>query len=332
MIIAASQCGADVCSSHTLDERDRWQRGHNLFVMPWIPDKTDSISIGTIGTNFGGQAVESDSLQILDGEINLQVDLSGGHIGIGVLRPWSRSYCLEPLPPGDYEIIRRTQLTATAGADPETITRQSLLRVIEAQIDDPAFSLRWIGPAGTRTTTTGNCGHATVRTVTLIANVAGQAPELLISFPSVEMSVSDSWRAEGCVVSTQATDTLSARCSSTTQFHAGDEVVRFRVTFLEAFSGLADVALHYATESGDQHTRARALADLVERQGLFDLDWDAKVDFDDFFTFADVFGRADIRLDENANGQVDFDDFFVFANRFGLSYDQYFGPVVTEEE
>ena len=48
------------------------------------------------------------------------------------------------------------------------------------------------------------------------------------------------------------------------------------------------------------------------------------VDFDDFFLFADNFGRTeadddwDPAIDIVANGAIDFDDFFLFADNFGL--------------
>lgn len=54
-----------------------------------------------------------------------------------------------------------------------------------------------------------------------------------------------------------------------------------------------------------------------------DLDGDGSVDFDDFFLFADVFGKTaadtdfDPGADLNIDGEVDFDDFFIFADAFG---------------
>ena len=41
------------------------------------------------------------------------------------------------------------------------------------------------------------------------------------------------------------------------------------------------------------------------------------VDFDDFFIFADAFGKSDGEIDLNGDGMVDFDDFFMFADAFG---------------
>ena len=48
-----------------------------------------------------------------------------------------------------------------------------------------------------------------------------------------------------------------------------------------------------------------------------DFDENGKVDFDDFFLFADAFGGANPRYDLDNSGAVDFDDFFIFADNFG---------------
>ena len=48
-----------------------------------------------------------------------------------------------------------------------------------------------------------------------------------------------------------------------------------------------------------------------------DFDGNNKVDFDDFFLFADSFGGSDSQFDLDNSGSVDFDDFFIFADSFG---------------
>lgn len=48
-----------------------------------------------------------------------------------------------------------------------------------------------------------------------------------------------------------------------------------------------------------------------------DFDGDGKVDFTDFFLFADAFGGTDPIYDLDSSGQVDFNDFFIFADNFG---------------
>ena len=54
-----------------------------------------------------------------------------------------------------------------------------------------------------------------------------------------------------------------------------------------------------------------------------DLDVDGDVDFEDFFLFANAFGRSrgqagfEDRADIDVDGDVDFEDFFLFATAFG---------------
>ncbi len=54
---------------------------------------------------------------------------------------------------------------------------------------------------------------------------------------------------------------------------------------------------------------------------LGDFDLDGDVDFNDFFFFADNFGRPDFdpATDLNTDGAVTFDDFFIFADNFGAT-------------
>ena len=54
-----------------------------------------------------------------------------------------------------------------------------------------------------------------------------------------------------------------------------------------------------------------------------DFDANAKVDFDDFFLFADAFGNTAtgdvVKFDLDNDGTVGFDDFFLFADAFGTT-------------
>ena len=62
---------------------------------------------------------------------------------------------------------------------------------------------------------------------------------------------------------------------------------------------------------------------MVESLLPGDFDADGLVTFDDFFLFADNFGRNSIApewnpvYDLSGNGSIDFDDFFLFADNFG---------------
>jgi uncharacterized protein (DUF1501 family) len=67
--------------------------------------------------------------------------------------------------------------------------------------------------------------------------------------------------------------------------------------------------------------RSLALLPLVQAaQGaalMGDFNSDGKVDFDDFFAFAQAFGSADSVYDLDKSGKVDFNDFFIFSDNFG---------------
>ena len=59
------------------------------------------------------------------------------------------------------------------------------------------------------------------------------------------------------------------------------------------------------------------VVDLPTPDVAGDFDGSGKVDFADFFLFADAFGGADPAYDLDSSGKVDFADFFLFADSFG---------------
>ena len=65
----------------------------------------------------------------------------------------------------------------------------------------------------------------------------------------------------------------------------------------------------------------RAVTSTPKTGASPDFDGNGRVDFDDFFLFAAVFGQRatgeSARYDLDGNGQVDFNDFFLFAEKFG---------------
>jgi len=78
-----------------------------------------------------------------------------------------------------------------------------------------------------------------------------------------------------------------------------------------------------ATFKGNEYEIAELLAESTAVEtasgGRIEADFDGngKIDFGDFFLFADAFGGTDSKYDLNGNGAVDFDDFFIFADHFG---------------
>src|SRR3989344_6814476 len=56
-----------------------------------------------------------------------------------------------------------------------------------------------------------------------------------------------------------------------------------------------------------------------------DFNNDNKIDFDDFFLFADQYGKNvdanNVKFDLDKNGKIDVEDFFIFADNFGVCKD-----------
>ena len=115
---------------------------------------------------------------------------------------------------------------------------------------------------------------------------------------------------------------------------AGDEALAVTVTFaptaVESSVGTITITSNDAAKSEVTVDLSGAGFDpgdvqiLVDGDGntiLGDFDGNTKVDFDDFFIFADNFGQVDFAAatDLDGNTKVDFDDFFIFADNFGLS-------------
>ena len=103
-----------------------------------------------------------------------------------------------------------------------------------------------------------------------------------------------------------------------------------RLTFELAagFADSAEIAITQVSlntvESGEEIQSVRRVAVLAATSRLAgDFSGDKRVNFSDFFLFADHFGRDrtdpdwDEAYDLNASGEVDFSDFFLFADVFG---------------
>ena len=84
--------------------------------------------------------------------------------------------------------------------------------------------------------------------------------------------------------------------------------------------------------AGFDAEEVQVLQDAEGNTILGDFDGNATVNFDDFFIFADNFGKDDFDepTDLDGSGSVNFDDFFIFADNFGKS-GTYVGVVVSAE-
>ena len=73
-------------------------------------------------------------------------------------------------------------------------------------------------------------------------------------------------------------------------------------------------------EGGSEKYDTYFVSNITEIASIVgDFNGDGKVDFDDFFAFADAFGGDDPEFDFDGSGLVDFTDFFTFADQFGNS-------------
>ena len=93
-----------------------------------------------------------------------------------------------------------------------------------------------------------------------------------------------------------------------------------------AFISIVDVEVNASSTDRDVLTFDQGALGLEVLPGVAlpgDLDGNAKVDFNDFFLFADSFGKNtgdtgfEPAADMDNNGTVDFSDFFLFADNFG---------------
>jgi hypothetical protein len=114
----------------------------------------------------------------------------------------------------------------------------------------------------------------------------------------------------------------------------GDEELEVTVTFAptaaESYSGTITISSDDEDDpevtvdlsgAGFDPEEVQILVDDDGNTILGDFDGNATINFDDFFIFADNFGRDDFAegTDLDASGAVNFDDFFIFADNFGKS-------------
>ena len=115
---------------------------------------------------------------------------------------------------------------------------------------------------------------------------------------------------------------------TTTEIGSGKGVLAtLSFEVLDGFSGSTNLVIvenNFRFEGGGSEKyevlfTATITDEYVEPPMKGDFDGDGKVDFTDFFAFADAFGVTNSEFDLDGSGKVDFDDFFIFADNFGKS-------------
>jgi hypothetical protein len=103
---------------------------------------------------------------------------------------------------------------------------------------------------------------------------------------------------------------------------AVDPRYRLRITSARDWQGRESVTLAVADPEGASASVTFTVAGSVTPLPG-DFDGNGRVDLEDFFSFAAVYGsqtggpRYEVRFDMDRNGRIDLDDFFLFADGFG---------------
>ena len=129
--------------------------------------------------------------------------------------------------------------------------------------------------------------------------------------------------AVGGIFSDEGDDlTFSAVSDDESVVNASVEGTVLTVTAVSTGTAMVTVT---ATDSQSQSVSTSFAVTVSAITG--DFDESGRVDLDDFFEFADTFGRTtvapnwDPKFDLIVNGEIDLDDFFEFADNFGQSAD-----------
>ena len=108
--------------------------------------------------------------------------------------------------------------------------------------------------------------------------------------------------------------------------NSGDGVLgTLSFELLKGFADSTELVIGFVSfrriDKVDDQRTVRAVATITSKATepvlLGDFDGTGRVDFSDFFLFADGFGGNDPQFDLDSSGRVDFNDFFIFADAFG---------------
>lgn len=302
---------------------------HGFSFHPTIPTASDSISLAisgefpSTGYSFARRLVTMRADTI---SVDVQTSFAGGP-QLDEIIPWSVRACLPPQPAG---VVVVSITTAQATVLGTVVRNQQIYPISVVATHGPApMDIAW-AQQGSLSEILGIAQAGTRHTVGIVptSEWSGESTQLWLSFdPSVTVADQEgSWGPTGCQSWFRRSDPSQAvveiQCSS---WEASLPVFSFEVNLLDSFPGWADIRLDSLEIQGLRQRvgdTARLVALAVGRSSLgMDFDGDRRVDFDDFFIFADAFGSQNSFFDFNASGRVDFDDFFLFADQFGKTWE-----------
>lgn len=302
----------------------------NLSVKPSNPSTVDQVTLSLAGNFPTANAVIRTQTHTIVGS-TISVDLTTAWSGDPrntTVTPWKIDEAVGQLSAGAYTVLVNVNGTRFYS---------SSLTVLEGPPPEGPVSFDFNLAAGDQKLRT--VGSATTgKTYQLQLNV-DDAPEINGWSVTIEYDprqvryVSDSFQASSfisgllaLVDEKEGSVGVGGTVLGSSGKNSGDGIVGTLVfEVLEGVSDSTDLTITEVTFrrlDGVEDKRAvRSVATIKKAAvaGLLagDFDGNGKVEFDDFFLFADAFGSANPGFDLSGNGAVDFDDFFLFADNFG---------------
>ena len=306
-----------------------------LVVTPAAPSPADEIVI-TVSGDFpqSNAAVESQSHSIEGSVVTINIATGWmGDVGATVITPWSIDEEIGPLSAGEYQLV--------VEVNGDAFLSSSLL-VTEAALQESPISIDFDLAAGDQEQQIAGSA-APGKSYELQLHITA-APEISGWSATIEYDPAQVRYASGSFQASSFIPGLLALADDKegsvgvggTVLGSGGQnsgdgllgTLSFEV--LEGFTGSTDLvitSLSFRRTDGEEDKRTVRFAATITSEVLVegltgDFDGNSKVDFNDFFLFADQFGKSvDVGslYDLDPNGQVDFNDFFVFADHFGES-------------
>lgn len=307
-----------------------------LTVAPLSPTTADTVIL-TISGDFpaANAAVQSRSFSIDNDLITFAISTEWtADAGATVITPWSVEETIGALDAGDYQI--------EVEVNGKPFLSSSLTVTEPVATEESPISIDFDMADGNQGQTT--AGSATAGATYQLQLHVGDAPEIsgwsaTIEFDPAQVKYSTgSFQASSFISGLLAlVDEKEGRVGvggtvlGSNATGSGDGLLG-SLTF-EILDGFADSTRLVVTEmsfkrtDGQEDKRtvgfiATLTSEVTEQPLAGDFDGNDRVDFSDFFLFADQFGKevpVGSPYDLSPDGKVDFSDFFVFADQFGES-------------
>ena len=235
-------------------------------------------------------------------------------------------------PGGDFNPAASASLSVGATGSYTWPSNASLIADVQRWVDDPETNFGWIligneGSSRTAKRFDSRENSSLVRpqlTVEFAAAPDNAAPVVAVSIGDESLSAGGSNftvdLAAGAIFSDEG-DELTFGAVSDDESAVTVTIEGGNVLEVTAVSSGAAMVTVTATDSQSQGVSLSFAVTVTAIAG--DFDESGRVDLDDFFEFADAFGRTtasdnwDATFDLIINGEIDLDDFFEFADNFG---------------